>query len=115
MRASKAGLTGVDGQLAVERQFVGLNWGVARNPIEHDLGTDLWVMARDERLFDLGAMLGVQVKTGQSWFRSPKQDESGQVAGWWFADSDGEHFKHWRDHNVPHILVLHEPESDKSY
>lgn len=115
MRASKAGLTGADGQLAVERQFVGLNWGVARNPIEHDLGTDLWVMARDERLFDLGAMLGVQVKTGQSWFRSPKQDSSGQVFGWWFADSDGEHFKYWRDHNVPHILVLHDPESGKSY
>lgn len=115
MRASKAGLTGAEGQLVVEQQFVSLNWGVARNPIEHDLGTDLWVMARDERLFDLGAMLGVQIKTGQSWFRSPKHDESGQVVGWWFADSDGEHFKYWRDHNVPHILVLHDPESGKSY
>ena len=53
MRAGQAGLTGSEGQVAVEQQFVRFNWGVARNPTEHDLGTDLWLMARDVRRFDL--------------------------------------------------------------
>lgn len=92
-----------------------LHWGVAPNPIEHDLGTDLWLMARDARRFDLGALVGAQVKSGESWFKSPKRADSGHVVGWWFSDSDGKHFKYWKDHNVPHILVLHDPKSGTSY
>jgi hypothetical protein len=64
VRASETGLTGSAGQLAVEAQFVALGWGVSRNPTEHDLGTDQWVMARDARRFDVGGLIGVQVKTG---------------------------------------------------
>ena len=55
MRASPEGLSGARGEVAVEDQFLGLNWGVAKNPREHDLGTDLWLMVRDARRFDLGA------------------------------------------------------------
>jgi hypothetical protein len=54
MRAAQSSLTGAEGQVAVEQQFVRLNWGVSRNPTEHDLGTDLWLMARDVRRFDVG-------------------------------------------------------------
>ena len=115
MRAGQSGLTGAQGQAAVERQFVGLNWGVARNPTEHDLGTDLWLMARDVRRFDLGALIGAQVKTGPSFFTRPELDEAGATSGWWYYDSDGHHFKYWVDHNVPHILVLHDVESAVSY
>ena len=57
MRASEAGLTGSAGQLAVETQFVALGWGVSRNPTEHDLGTDQWVMVRDARRFDVGGLI----------------------------------------------------------
>jgi hypothetical protein len=72
-------------------------------------------MARDPRRFDLGALVGAQVKSGDSWFKSPEYDGSGQVVGWWFFDSDGKHFKYWRDHNVPHILVLHDLTTGTSY
>lgn len=114
MRASRAGLTGAEGQAAVEKQFVRLGWGVARNPIEHDLGTDLWLMARDSRLFDLGALVGAQVKGGDSWFDEPAYDGENRLIGWWFRDSD-KHFKYWKGHNVPHILVLHDLGAGISY
>ena len=115
MRAGQSGLTGAEGQAAVERQFVALSWGVARNPTEHDLGTDLWLMARDVRRFDLGALVGAQVKTGPSFFSRPELDDAGSIVGWWFYDSDGEHFKYWVEHNVPHILVLHDLSDTRSY
>lgn len=115
MRASQSGLTGAEGQAAVEQQFTRLRWGVARNPMEHDLGTDLWLQSRDARRFDMGALVGAQVKSGDSWFRSPERDAAGEIIGWWFADSDGAHLKHWKDHNVPHILVLHDLNSGTSY
>jgi len=115
MRASQSGLTGAEGQAAVEQQFIRLRWGVAPNPVEHDLGTDLWLMARDPRRFDLGALVGAQIKSGESWFKSPERDDSGQVLGWWFSDTDGKHFKYWKDHNVPHILVLHDLDSGISH
>ncbi|WP_078285407.1 DUF4365 domain-containing protein [Mycobacteroides chelonae] len=115
MRADRSGLTGSQGQTAVEQQFVQLNWGVARNPTEHDLGTDLWLMARDVRRFDLGALIGAQVKTGPSFFARVELDEAGTVTGWWYYDSDGDHFKYWAEHTVPHILILHDLAHAVSY
>lgn len=114
MRASAEGLSGARGEVAVEDQFLGLNWGVAKNPREHDLGTDLWLMARDARRFDLGALVGAQAKRGPSWFERPEYGESGEVAGWWHPDTD-RHFKYWTEHRVPHILVLHDPDTSVSY
>ncbi len=114
MRASAEGLSGARGEVAVEDQFLGLNWGVAKNPREHDLGTDLWLMARDARRFDLGALVGAQAKRGPSWFERPEYGESGEVVGWWHPDTD-RHFKYWTEHRVPHILVLHDPDTLVSY
>jgi hypothetical protein len=71
MRAGQSALTGAEGQTAVERQFIHLNWGVSRNPTEHDLGTDLWLMARDVRRFDLGALIGAG-KDGSLFFQSSR-------------------------------------------
>lgn len=114
MRASAEGLSGARGEVAVEDQFLGLNWGVAKNPREHDLGTDLWLMARDARRFDLGALVGAQAKRGSSWFARTEYGDSGEVVGWWHPDTDA-HFKYWTEHRVPHILVLHDPDTSVSY
>jgi hypothetical protein len=114
MRASSEGLGGARGEVAVEDQFLALNWGVAKNPREHDLGTDLWLMARDARRFDLGALVGAQAKRGTSWFERPECGDSGEVLGWWHPDTD-RHFKYWTEHRVPHILVLHDPDTKVSY
>ncbi|WP_137725914.1 DUF4365 domain-containing protein [Prescottella subtropica] len=115
MRASTRGQTGAIGETAVALKFEKLGWGVAENPTQHDLGTDLWLQARDDRGFDLGALVGAQVKSGDSFFCKPSNEADGHQAGWWFTDSDDRHVKYWTDHRVPHLLVLHSPESEVSY
>lgn len=70
MRASPTESTGTTGQSEVRAAFSRIGWGPVDNP-QHDLGTDLWVAVRDERGFDLGLMVGAQVKAGPSWFEEP--------------------------------------------
>lgn len=116
MRAKPTDVTGNVGETEVAAKFERLGWGVASNP-KHDLGTDLWLMARDKRLFDLGLVVGAQVKSGPSWFRKKKQkrDQSGVVLGWWFTDKDREHVDAWLAHSLPHVIVLHNLDTQVSY
>jgi hypothetical protein len=60
MRASRTGQLASIGVNAVWTAFDRLGWGTAENH-RHDLGTDLFVQARDARLFDTGLVIGVQV------------------------------------------------------
>lgn len=113
MRAPTNEATGTSGQSIVKAQFERLRWGAVLNS-EHDLGTDLWLMARDTRRFELGALVGAQVKSGISWFGEPEVVD-GSVVGWWFRESDHDHFAYWTDHSVPHIVVLNRPSDDKSF
>jgi hypothetical protein len=78
--------------------------GVAVNP-EHNLGTDLFVMARDERRFDLGQVVGVQVKSGRRYFKY-RSRSGGAVVGWWFRDDDRAHIDARLSHALPHLIVL---------
>ena len=55
------------------------------------------------------------MKSGESWFGRPELDEDGAITGWWFYDADDKHFKYWIEHNVPHILVLHDLDTGTSY
>ncbi len=109
------------GQNRVAAQFEEFDWGVAANP-DHDLGTDLWLMARDDRRFDLGLLVGAQVKTSKTksatskYFKQPQRDEQGKVVGWWYWESlRDDHFDYWIKHSVPHIVVLHDLQSGNSY
>lgn len=111
MRAPKNEAKGTSGQSYVKAQFEELGWGAVPNP-EHDLGTDLWLMARDTRRFDLGALLGAQVKNWALEFGDPELHEG--VEGWWFADSE-EHFEYWLTHRVPHLLVFYDKTAKVSY
>lgn len=115
MRASKNGITGAAGQSVVTAQFERLGWGVAPNPTQHDLGTDLWLQARDDRGFDLGALVGAQIKSGESWVRRPSNVAKGEEAGWWFTDRDDKHTTYWAEHRVPHLLILHDESTEASY
>jgi hypothetical protein len=101
----------------VSAAFERLGWGFMENS-RHDLGTDLLVLARDERLFDLGLVVGVQVKTGEdgsSYFRERARDKSGHVHGWWFRDHDRRHIDAWMSHALPHLIVLHDLSTRTSY
>ena len=114
MRVSQTALTGSQGQQAVGGQFLALNWGATPIPQEQDFtATDLWLSARDVRRFDLGALVGAQVKSGPSWFSSPER-EAAEIVGWWHSDTK-DHFESWSTHRVPHILVLHDPATGVSY
>jgi hypothetical protein len=120
-QASLQETVGTAGQSHVAAQFEELNWGVAPNPY-HDLGTDIWLMARDDRRFDLGLLVGAQVKTsknksdGSKYFSEPKRDSRGKVTGWWYRESlRDDHFDYWLKHSIPHILVLHDLKTRASY
>jgi hypothetical protein len=114
MRASIQEQKGGIGAHEVSADFERIGWGVAENS-QHDLGTDLFLMARDLRLIDLGMVVGAQVKAGPSFFRETVSDQSGKVTGWWFRESTRDHFDAWLSHQLPHIIVLRDVHERMSY
>ena len=114
VRASEQELIGTRGMKAVCGGFLAIGWGPVPNQ-EHDLGTDLLVLARDRRRFDRGLVVGVQVKTGPHYFKRVERGDNGHVLGWWYYESDTDHFDDWVTHGLPHLLVLHCLEEGKSY
>lgn len=113
MRESENVQRGNRGEAAVMHAFMQLGWPSANAP-GSDLGTDLFLMVR-ERRFDLGLLVGAQVKSGSSWFREPARDDAGEVIGWWFRDDDREHVDYWLTHTLPHLIVLHDLDTGTSY
>jgi hypothetical protein len=114
MRASQQEQSGDIGQSEASANFARLKWGPVANPY-HDLGTDLFLQVRDERGFDLGLLVGAQVKSGPTAFEEPQSDAEGELEGWWFRDSDRRHIDAWLRHSVPHLIVLHDLDKRTSY
>ena len=114
MRASKTEATGTGGEYEVAAEFAHMGWA-ATIEAKHDNGVDMIARPRDGRRFELGMYLGVQVKTGESWFREPKRDESGNVTGWWHRDEDGSDLGARARFPTPQILLLRNPETKVSY
>jgi len=111
MRAPKHSAKGTSGQSFVKGQFEELGWGAISNP-EHDVGTDLFIMARDARRFDLGALVGAQVKNWALEFDEPDVHED--CEGWWYADDEA-HFDYWLTHRVPHLVIFYDRDAKASY
>jgi Domain of unknown function (DUF4365) len=114
VRASRQEQTSGVGVSEVSADFERINWGPVPNA-QHDLGTDLFVQARDARGFDLGLVVGVQVKAGPSYFAQPDAAEDGSLRGWWYYEPQVDHFHAWVTHGLPHLLVLRNLESRTSY
>jgi len=114
LRASRAERTGAVGVSDVQGNLQRIGWGPVENP-NHDLGTDLFVQIRDERRFDLGTLIGVQVKSGPSWFEQPTYDQNGDIDGWWFYEETPRHFEYWTEHSLPHILALNDEVTRTTY
>ncbi len=115
MRASKQTQKGNLGTSEVSAAFERIGWGVASND-RHDLGTDLFLAARDARDFDTLDVVGAQVKAGPpSYFEEPEKDDVGNIVGWWYRDTDRSHVDDWAQHGLPHLIVLHHVESRISY
>ena len=113
MRASEQEQTSTVGVSEVSAKFERIGWGPVRNS-DHDLGTDLLVLARDPRRFDRGLIVGVQVKTGPSYFSRPVR-KNGEITGWWYSEAGTEHFDDWVMHCLPHLVVLHDLDTNTSY
>lgn len=113
MRAPKNEATGTSGESEVLAQFERLGWAGTIDS-RHDTGTDLYVRPRDARRYELGVMMGAQIKTGASYFNSPEKGADGMITGWWFAD-DYEHFNYWLRHALPHVVILHDQNRNVSY
>lgn len=114
MRATPQEQKGGAGVHEVAANFERIGWGPAENP-HHDLGTDLYLALRDDRLVELGLIAGAQVKAGPSYFEEPELGEAGEVIGWWYRESRRNHFDYWIQHRAPHFLVLHDLDLKQSY
>ena len=111
-RLPRSRTVGNTGQHEVMAAFLRIDWGPASND-ENDVGTDLWVHAADEHGHLLDRNVGVQVKTGPTYFERPGE-EDGQ-AGWWYYEAEPDHFDGWLRHNDPHLIVLHHWDTRVSY
>jgi hypothetical protein len=107
--------TGEIGAIGVTANFLEIGWGPVIHNRPHDLGTDLFVQARGLGLFNLGLLVGVQAKGGSSWFEDSAYGEDGSLIGWWYYEPNTSHFDDWVRHGLPHLLVLHDPETHTSY
>ncbi|ACS29615.1 Uncharacterised protein [Micrococcus luteus NCTC 2665] len=114
MRAPKNEATGTSGESEVLAQFERLGWGGVIDS-RHDTGTDLYLRPRDARRYELGAVMGAQVKTGSSYFKTPQKDAEGTITGWWFAEDDREHFDYWLRHALPHVVILRDQDRNLSF
>lgn len=112
MRAPKSEPPAESAVHRVMARFNDLGWAPTENKA-HDLGTDIFLQVR-ERRFDLGTMVGTQVKGGPSYFGRPKGDKSAPE-GWWYPESTKGHFDYWTGHALPHLLILHDGTTGVSY
>lgn len=115
-RASRSGQDGRVGETSVKRIFEQMGWGPV--PVtEHDDGSDSFVQVRDGNLFELGLLLGVQVKNEKTYFKTPgrKAALSAEPPGWHYKARSQDDVAYWLDHTVPHILVLYDRYEDTAY
>jgi len=113
MRIPSASRTGKAGEAIVMAKFAALGWGPVQNG-PYDLGTDIYVQTYDDAGNDLRILLGVQVKSGPTAFRSTVMAPEGVITGWRFS-IDQDHFEHWADHQIAHIIVLCDIENHQAY
>jgi hypothetical protein len=113
MHGSKSEEAAAEGIHAVRLAFTRIGWGTVTNTL-HDLGSDLFLLARDAQRVELGLIVGAQVKAGASYFAHPESSDDRQ-AGWWYYEPDRKHFDMWASYGVPHLLVLHDLDLSKSY
>jgi hypothetical protein len=96
------------------RNIERLGWGTTVNS-RHDFGTDIFMLVLGPKGEDLRLIVGAQVKTGDSYFKEPRHSDTGELEGWWYRDRTRAHVDSWASHAVPHLIVLHDLETETSY
>lgn len=113
MRQPKERQLGARGQTAAKLFFENLGWGAIETNGDHDLGTDLLVQIRDKTLTDMSLMFGVQVKTGDYWFKKPSTVKGSP--GWIYREKAQKHANYWSNHPLPHVLLIQNRDLTERY
>jgi tetratricopeptide (TPR) repeat protein len=100
-------LLGEFGESLVQARVMSLFSWIYRRQSTPDYGVDGQVEIV-ERGMATGRLLGVQVKTGEHWFREPT--EGGRI-----FRPDDRHVKYWPQHSLPMFLVLVNPVTEHLY
>lgn len=96
------------GVTRVQGFFQGLGW-LFREQTKDDFGFDAHVEIADETE-PTNRLLGVQVKTGSSFFDHPKPDGSG-----WTVYPKRRHLDYWLCGSLPMVFVVHDHDANVSY
>ena len=87
-------------------------WWAPPVRFRQDIGDDYITFARDlaapddtDVAWDLSAPVLMQIKASSTEYLKPKNKRRGEP-GWWFAESDTDHFDHWVAFGLPYLLVL---------
>lgn len=104
---------GLSGELHAKNLFHDLGWKIAEDM--QDVGTDFYVSPTDQQGELLGLMMGVQVKTGRSYFQSKELSDKGEIVGWWYRQSNLKNEKYWLGHALPHIILLCDYDAKNCY
>ncbi|MBD3145320.1 DUF4365 domain-containing protein [Microbispora bryophytorum] len=75
-----------------------------------DYGIDAHVEVVAEHLNDLvtGKMLGLQIKSGKTYFKEPCD------SGWILRPSES-HVRYWAGYSLPVVIVIYDPETERGY
>ncbi|NIK61295.1 DUF4365 domain-containing protein [Kribbella shirazensis] len=110
-RMAARGKTGSLGESMAEVIFQKIGWAPPTR-FREDIGNDFITFARDtvsagdvEATFDLAAPVLLQVKSSQEKYVKPKHRVNGRP-GWWFEETDTDHFDHWLEFEWPYLLVF---------
>ena len=83
-----------------------LGWVFREQPL-YDYGVDALVEVVDDGLVT-GKLFALQIKSGLTFFREPSSD------GWRYRPRESDAL-YWRDHSVPVVVVLYNPETGTCY
>lgn len=109
MRAPATSITGAVGQTEVRAIFERFGWAPLDLSGMHDIGLDQLIQVRDARRWDVGSLLGAQIKAGASRFGRPVHAAGTRdVIGWWYREEDEDHFDTWATAAFPVLLVLYD-------
>ncbi|MEU9343752.1 DUF4365 domain-containing protein [Streptomyces sp. NPDC048278] len=98
MKVANTEFTGRRGATVIQELILSdLGW-IPREILVTDIGVDFYVEVVAQG-HAIGRHLGVQVKSGPSWFTEPSDE------GWWFRFDD-DHYQYWLHHDFPVVVVL---------
>jgi hypothetical protein len=84
-----------------------LGWIFREQPIS-DYGIDAHIEIVDERREPTGGLIGLQIKSGKSYFDEPTAD------GYIFR-GETKHLDYWMGHSLPILVVLHNPTTEATH